>query len=108
MPQVMPFQVPFRHLCNLIQIADGDIEKALFGLGNPPDGPSPEQLPALRSRAKCAKYWVEECAPEEFRFKLKPAGEAPSQALSVAERAAIVSLRDNLIAVIENYTDDKS
>ena len=113
MPGVMPFQVPFRHLCNLIQIADGDIDRALGGLGRgdsaaASSGPAPEQLPALRRRAVCAKYWVEECAPEEFRFKLKAPGEEPSPALSSGEKAAVVSLRDKVIAAIETYTDDKS
>ena len=108
MPGVKPYQVPFRHLCNLIQIADGDIEKALASLGEEVAGPAPEQIPALRSRAACAKYWAEECAPEEFRFKLKGAGEEPSTALTDEEKAAIRSLRDSLIAKIETYTDDKS
>jgi lysyl-tRNA synthetase class 1 len=103
MPAVKPFQVPFRHLCNLIQISDGDIEKALEGLG-----PAPEQLPALRNRAACAKYWVMECAPEEFRFKLKAPGEEPSPELSAEEKAAVVSLRDKLITRIETCGDDKS
>jgi lysyl-tRNA synthetase class 1 len=98
-----PFQVPFRHLCNLIQIADGDIEKALAGLGL-----NPEQLPRLRNRAICAKYWVDECAPEDFRFRLKAAGEAPSAALDDKEKAAVRSLRDKLIARIESLADDKS
>ena len=100
---VKPYQAPFRHLCNLIQIADGDTEKAILGLG-----PAPEQLPALRSRAACAKYWVEECAPEDFRFKLKTAGEEASPDLNDAERAAVRSLRDKLIARIETIPDDKS
>jgi lysyl-tRNA synthetase class 1 len=118
MPAVKPYQVPFRHLCNLIQIADGDIDKALRSLGSAGPGsdgsaaspgvPAPEQLPALRSRAACAKYWVEECAPEDFRFKLKHEGEEPSPTLSTAEKAAIRSLRDKLVANIENYADDKS
>ena len=108
MPTVKPFQLPFRHFCNLIQIADGDIEKALAGLGPAPNGPTPEQLPLLRSRAERARYWVEECAPDDFRFKLKDAGEEASAELSAAEKAAIVSLRDKLIAKIENYGDDKS
>jgi lysyl-tRNA synthetase class 1 len=51
---------------------------------------------------------VEECAPEELRFKLKAGGNPPSLVLSAAETAAIRSLRDKLIANIENYTDDKS
>ena len=121
MPAARPFQVPFRHLCNLIQIADGDIDKALAGLlvsepqgqgpgaaGKPQAGPTAEQLPALRNRAVCAKYWVEECAPEDFRFKLKKAREEASPSLNTAEKAAIISLRDKIISRIENFTDDKS
>jgi lysyl-tRNA synthetase class 1 len=110
-PGIKPYQVPFRHFCNLIQIADGDIEKAIIGLGRDaanPQNPEPEQLPALRSRAACAKYWVEECAPEDFRFKLKDAGAEPPPELSAAERAAVRSLRDKLISRIETIPDDKS
>jgi len=103
MPAQKPFQVPFRHLCNLIQIADGDIEKALACAG----GPAPEQLPALRKRAACAKYWVEECAPEEFRFKLREAGD-PCPDLCDAEKSAVSCLKNKIISCIEDYKDDKS
>jgi lysyl-tRNA synthetase class 1 len=103
MPAAMPYQVPFRHLCNLIQIADGDIDKALAGLG-----PTAEQLPCLKTRAACAKYWVDECAPEEFRFKLRHEGAETADNLSDAEKVAIRSLRDKVIANIENYADDKA
>ncbi|MDR2159957.1 MAG: lysine--tRNA ligase [Treponema sp.] len=109
-PEVMPFQVPFRHLCNLIQIADGNIDKTIAGLetasaaaGNPL---RPEQIPPLRARAACAKYWVEECAPGEFRFRLRPAGERAD--LSDAETAGVRALRDGVIGRIETFADDKS
>jgi lysyl-tRNA synthetase class 1 len=108
-PAVMPYQVPFRHLCNLIQIADGDIDKAIAGLqsaGLQSAGPSAEQLPALRARALCAKYWAEECAPEEFRFHLKASSEKAE--LSDAEITAIRALRDDVVARIETFADDKS
>ncbi|MDR3248429.1 MAG: lysine--tRNA ligase [Treponema sp.] len=122
LPVVKPFQIPFRHFCNLIQIADGDIEKAIAALaaggGETVGGaaaPSAEQIPGVRARAVCAKYWVEECAPEEFRFKLRPAGgdagaeeRVGVRPLTAAEQAAIRSLRDTVIAGIEGYTDDKS
>ena len=98
-----PLQVPFRHFCNLIQIADGDIERAISGLN-----PLPEQVPALKRRGECAKYWVEECAPEEFRFRLKKEGEEPPQILTDVEKTALVSLRDEVINQIETFSDDKS
>jgi lysyl-tRNA synthetase class 1 len=106
MPAVRPYRLPFRHLCSLIQIADGDIEKTVASLGRGGQGPGTEQIPAVRRRALCAKYWIDECAPEEFRFKLRPAGERAE--LSEAEAAAIRSLRDRVIGGIEAYADDKS
>jgi lysyl-tRNA synthetase class 1 len=104
-PPVMPYQVPFRHLCNLIQIADGDIERAIAGLEQA-EGLKAEQLPALRARCLRAKYWVEECAPGEFRFRLRAPGTAPG--LSPEEAAAVRDLRDRVIARIGDFGDDKA
>lgn len=102
MPQTMPYQIPFRHLCNLIQISDGDIEKTVAGLGDL----KPEQLPGLKARCVCAAYWIDHCAPEEFRFKLRPAGERAD--LTCWEAEAVRELRDRVVAHIEQYADDKS
>ncbi|MDR2702515.1 MAG: lysine--tRNA ligase [Spirochaetaceae bacterium] len=107
MPAVKPYQIPFRHLCNLIQIADCDIDKAIEGIRHDPGGgPSDAQLPALLTRCRCAKNWIEEYAPEEFRFRLRPAGEETT--LTEKELAGIKLLRDTVIANIETYADDKS
>jgi lysyl-tRNA synthetase class 1 len=95
-----PHQVPFRHLCNLIQIADGDIEKTLSDL-------SAGDNAALKERARCAKYWIENCAPEDFRFKLLGEGAAVAQ-LSDAEKNAVKILRDDVISRIEEFADDKT
>ena len=115
----VPVQVPFRHLCNLIQIADGDIDKALTALaGERSEGGtapslaagqlSAEQVSALRSRAVCAKFWAENYAPEDFRFKLRSAGEEIPAELNDAEKEAVRSLRDNVISCIDTFTDDKT
>jgi lysyl-tRNA synthetase class 1 len=130
MPGVMPYQIPFRHLCNLIQIADGDIDKTVADLRKSAAGPSDDQLPGLLVRCRCAKYWAEECAPEEFRFRLrKPA--APDAGGSVRDAAAggpgsigtlgsarydlsgkelagIRLLRDRVVARIGEFADDKA
>jgi lysyl-tRNA synthetase class 1 len=111
-PEIMPYQIPFRHLCNLIQIADGDVDQALEALQQDSyaaantEAIKPEQLPALRQRALCAKYWAEEYAPDEFKFRLRPAGEKAD--LTEAETGAIRDLRDRVVAHIEEYPDDKS
>jgi lysyl-tRNA synthetase class 1 len=112
----MPYQVPFRHLCNLIQIAGGDIEKAIAEIQRSANASTgapvaevtlkDEQIPALKARAVCAKYWVENCAPEEFRFSLRTAGE--KALLSETETRAVRMLRDDVVAHIETFGDDKS
>ncbi|GHU09404.1 lysine--tRNA ligase [Spirochaetia bacterium] len=113
LPAVMPFQVSFRHLCNLIQIAGGDIDKAIAYIGNntadinPAAGALlPEQIPLLRSRCERARYWSENCAPQEFRFHLRSAGEKAD--LTGAEINGIRILRGSVVALIKNFSDDKS
>lgn len=67
MPEEISYQISFRHLCNLLQTNDGDIESVIASLPDVHAG----QLDRLRQRAKCAWYWITECAPEEFRFALR-------------------------------------
>ncbi|MDR2534566.1 MAG: lysine--tRNA ligase [Treponema sp.] len=102
MPAAMPYQIPFRHLCNLIQIADGDIDKTIAGLADF----KPDQLPGIKARCRRAAYWIDNCAPEEFRFKLRPDGEQAE--LTPQEAAAVRELRDQVVSCIEQYKDDKS
>ncbi|GHU96759.1 lysine--tRNA ligase [Spirochaetia bacterium] len=106
LPGVPPYQIPFRHLCNLIQISDGDIDRTIAALQNTGADITTAQLPGLRQRCECARYWAEECAPDEFRFRLRPAGEKAE--LEAAEAAAIRDLRDQVIARIESFADDKA
>ena len=101
-PDVMPYQVPFRHLCSLIQIADGDIEKTLDNLA----GLSPPQRRRVHARCLCAAYWIEHHAPPEFRFTLRPEGERAF--LSEKEADGVRALRDRIIACVDSYPDDKS
>jgi lysyl-tRNA synthetase class 1 len=101
-----PYQVPFRHLCNLIQIAGGDTARVIAALEKEAGTLNAEQRSRLERRCSCAKYWAEECAPGEFRFRLRSEGEKAS--LSDAEAAGIRLLREDIVAVIERFDDDKS
>ncbi|WP_461255806.1 lysine--tRNA ligase [Treponema sp. R80B11-R83G3] len=105
---VKPYQVPFRHLCSLIQIADGDIEKTLSEISANDGNLKKEQFPALKTRCERAKYWVENCAPEDFRFRLLPEGSAVKSSFSETEKNAVRVLRDDVICNIETFTDDKT
>jgi lysyl-tRNA synthetase class 1 len=98
-----PYQAPFRHFCNLIQIAGGDARKAVDGLPNIKD----EQKPRLLARGERALYWLDECAPDEFRFRLRPDGEVAADMTSVAKKA-VAALRDRVVACIETFPDDRA
>ncbi len=66
LPDEISYQIPFRHLCNLLQIQSGDIEAVIASL---PDI-SEKQKEKLRVRSKCAWNWIRDFAPEDFRFEL--------------------------------------
>ncbi|HET7838926.1 MAG TPA: lysine--tRNA ligase, partial [Rectinemataceae bacterium] len=70
-PERMPYQLAFRHLCSLLLIHLGDVDKVLASL----PGLEEHQVPKLRERAACAWYWVNECSPEDFRFTVRNPGE---------------------------------
>ncbi len=101
-PAEAPYQIAFRHLCNLLQIYQGDIEKVISLL----PGIAEAQIPRVRQRATCAWYWITECAPEDFRFAFRTPGEKAE--LSEAEVTAIVRLRDDVVAVLESFADEKA
>lgn len=66
-PEKMPYQVPLRHLCNYLQIQDGDIDAALDMC----EGLEPDQRERVRVRARCAWNWITGFAPEDFRFSIR-------------------------------------
>ncbi|MFC2331245.1 MAG: lysine--tRNA ligase [Treponema sp.] len=70
MPSVMPYQIGFRMLTTLLQTYSGDTDKVIASLGDV----KPEQVDCLRRRAECAWFWVNECAPEDFKFSLRQDG----------------------------------
>jgi lysyl-tRNA synthetase class 1 len=86
----MPYQVGFRHLCNLLQINAGDIDKTLAALPGLESG----QADLLRVRMECAWNWIVDCAPDDFRFMLSEDGSKVE--LSAPELAALRELRAEL------------
>ncbi len=87
-PEEMPYQVPLRHLCNLLQIHSGDIKRVIALL---PDV-KPSQAGRLTVRSQCAWNWITQFSPEDFRFSLKKADD-PVEELSEAEKKAILLLK---------------
>lgn len=66
---LLPAQFSFRHLCNILQIHEGDLAKTqqfYSGIIK-----TPEDEKRFRSRATRAWKWITTYAPEDFRFSLK-------------------------------------
>lgn len=100
-PSVMPYQVPFRLLTTLLQTYSGDVDAVIASLGDV----RPEQEETLRRRCACAWYWVNECAPDEFRFALRTDGSRAD--LSAAEANAVRAIRDEVLPVMDECAADK-
>lgn len=90
-PSSPSYQVPFRHLCNLLQINSGDIEAVISSLPNVLD----DQVERLRTRCKCAWAWITTFAPEDFRFSVATADSAVVD-LSDEEAMAVKALAGRL------------
>jgi len=74
----MPAQFAFRHLCNILQIHQGDLaktkqffEKTIL---------TPEDDARFQARASRAWKWITTFAPPEFKFTLRAAGDLPPKA----------------------------
>jgi len=102
-PESMPTQISFRHLCSLIQIQDGNIEGMIESLDIRTDE---EDLSRLRTRARCAWNWTRGFAPESFRFALRARGSEPLE-LSPGEHRAIGLLRGEIEERLDTH-DEKS
>jgi lysyl-tRNA synthetase class 1 len=99
-PEEMPFQIPFRHLCNLLLIHLGDIDQVIGSLQNL----KPSQEAHVRARAACAWYWINECAPEDFRFSLRATGEKAE--LPENEVVALRRLRDEVVGKLDAFDSE--
>jgi lysyl-tRNA synthetase class 1 len=100
-PDQMPFQVRFRHLCSLVQIHDGEIDSVLEALAEEAAGRS---MDSLRTRAECALYWLENHAPESFRFSLRAPDAEPLE-LTPSERGAVREFYTKIVQKIDDFDE---
>ncbi|HMC82879.1 MAG TPA: lysine--tRNA ligase [Candidatus Polarisedimenticolia bacterium] len=63
--------IPFKHLVNVVQMANFDFGQVKEILARGGYAVTDEE--ALRGRARYAKHWLEEFAPPEMKFTLQPA-----------------------------------
>ncbi|MCK9288247.1 MAG: lysine--tRNA ligase [Sphaerochaetaceae bacterium] len=100
-PTEISYQIPFRHLCNLLQIHSGDIDAVITALGNV----APGQVDRLRQRCACAWNWITQFAPEDFRWTLSPLDSTP-----IEIEAPIATAIKDLAKAIESMdiSDEKA
>lgn len=63
----MPFQPSFRHLCNVVQIYEGEISKIKGSYNLKSKG----DVERLKVRAKCAFNWISKYAPDAMKFHVQ-------------------------------------
>ncbi len=102
-PKEMPFQPSFRHLCNVLQIHGGDLQKTKQAYQDEILNERDERR--FQQRATCALFWIENYAPEEFKFSLNH--EKPSLELNEKEVSFLKKLSNTLKENWENYQTDK-
>lgn len=88
-PKQLPYQIPIRHLCNLLQIFNGDTLSVIHHLGDL----TPDQIPRFQTKAACAWNWIRNFAPDDFRFSLNAPGK-PLSGFSPLQRRALTATAD--------------
>ena len=66
-----PWRAPFRHLCNILQIFEGDLSRTKSYFQSLQTMSDPE-IEALAQRCQRAWKWITTYAPQSFRFSLRP------------------------------------
>ena len=62
------FQQVFRQFCNLLQINDGNIEQTANAYKDQIKTPRDQRR--FKERSACALHWLENYAPDDFKFKV--------------------------------------
>ncbi len=73
-PEKLPVQVSYRHLVNVVQMAN-DFEGVLEVLGRTQDlsEASEVDMERLKRRVSCVRYWLNGFAPDMVKFSILPA-----------------------------------
>ncbi len=101
--ETMPIQPSFRHLCNILQIHDGDIQKAKDEYQVSIKNERDERR--FKERSSCALYWLQHYAPEDFKFSLNT--KAPDLDLSNQQKNYLKELFQMVQEKFESFQTDK-
>ncbi len=69
LPKTVPYQPKFRHLTTLLQIHNFNADKVVNYFEK--ELKNEHDKKRLRARAECAKNWLQQHAPEEFKFAVQ-------------------------------------
>jgi lysyl-tRNA synthetase class 1 len=94
--QFTPVGVPFKHLVNVVQMADFDLDQAIVILRR--NGYPVADANALKERAGYAVRWLREFAPDDAKFSVQRALPEAARALSAGQRAFLGRLAGALQA----------
>lgn len=103
-PVSLPAQIPFRHLCNLLLIHDGSVDRALEAMTGY-EVMDEGLKDRARTRAGCAWRWITTFAPEDFRFSVVNPDSTAPVTLSGNERVALTELRELVNTRLETMSE---
>jgi len=91
-PAAIPYQPGFRHLTTLLQINNLDVDKVVKYFEK--ELKNQHDKKRLRTRAWCAKNWLQKYAPEEFTFSVQ---EKSAVQLTAPQKKLIHDLAQKLL-----------
>ncbi len=103
-PKEMPFQPSFRHLTNVLQINDGNLDRAKEYYKEDIKNSRDERR--FSQRSQCALHWLENYAPEDFKFSINK--EAPKTEMNAPQREFISQVATLLQSGGEATLNDKA
>jgi lysyl-tRNA synthetase class 1 len=67
----MPFVAPFRGLSMILQVYDGDLTQSLAYYEKRGEITTDAQRERFDVRARCVWNWIEQYAPDDFRYRIR-------------------------------------
>jgi lysyl-tRNA synthetase class 1 len=96
-PKKMPLHIPYRHLVNVVQMADDmDSVIGILKRNGDFDGATDDDLARLKHRVDCVRFWLNGFAPEQVKFSVSK--DMPDVKLSDDEVVFLGSLSSSLSA----------
>ncbi len=102
-PDTIPFQPSFRHLCNIIQINNFDLQKTKEYYKDLIKNGRDERR--FKERSERAAFWIKNHAPEEFKFIINK--DKININLNNNEKSFIDTLKNELLENWNTYKTDK-